>query len=142
MGLAPRGVAFRAAVQTRVSTALAVQGAASDVVGEVQALRKRADKLCIQAEVSNDPRVALLAIRELTRLLELQGRLTLEASSGRASDVAAHPVWHQVSTDILNAIAGCQACTRGVHAVIARRLGVEPDLTVHAEVIDDPLPFP
>lgn len=129
-------------MQTRVAHALAVQGAASDVVAEVRDLRKRADRLCIQAEATNDPRVALLAIRELTRLLELQGRLTLEASTGRASDVAAHPVWHQVSTDILNAIAGCQACTRGVHAVIARRLGVEPDLTVHAEVIDGPLPFP
>lgn len=112
---------------------LAAQGAASDVVTEVKALRSRADKLCIQAELTQDARTALLAIRELTRLLELQGRLTLDASSGRASDVASHPVWHQVSTDLLNAIAGCPTCTQAVHRVIADRLGVEPDLTVHAE---------
>jgi hypothetical protein len=123
MGLAPRGNAFRKAVHDRIGTVLEVNVAASDTVAEIAALRSRANKLCIQAETSGDARVALLAIRELTRLLELQGRMTLEASQGRASDISAHPIWHQVSADVLNAIAPCAECTSRVHSAVAARLG-------------------
>ena len=110
------------------SIALMLSGAS--LAQEVARLRARADKICSSAEAQGedgaikDPRTALLAIRELTRLLELQGRMLLEASQGRASDVSSHPVWLTLSGLIMQAISGCPSCKAKVTLVIRERLGV------------------
>lgn len=100
--------------------------AGAGLAQEVGKLRQRAERLCAQAETTGDARTALLAIRELTRLLELQGRMVLEASAGRASDVSSHPVWAQLSGLIMHQIAPCPRCKPLVTAAIRERLGVSP----------------
>lgn len=122
------------AAQAQAAIAQMLSGAT--LAQEVSKLRTRADKICEQAEATKDARTALLAIRELTRLLELQGRMVLEASQGRASDVSSHPVWLTLSGLILGAIGGCPSCKPRVLAVIRERLGV----AVGPEPND--LPFP
>jgi len=96
---------------------------------EVGKLRERADRLCAQAEAQDDqgrmadPRLALLAIRELTRLLELQGRMLLDAAAGRASDVSTHPVWMALAGLIMGAVSPCERCKPLVLQAIRERLG-------------------
>lgn len=124
-------------VHSRVDLALA----GGSLVTEVANLRSRADRIGRQAEESKDPRTALLAIRELTRLLELQGRMALEASAGRAADVSAHPAWHAVSSAIMRALEPFPDAFAAVAGAIARELG-QP-LEVRATAIPaSELPFP
>jgi len=101
--------------------------AGAHLAQEVGNLRARADRICAQAETTNDPRTALLAIRELTRLLELQGRMILDASQGRASDISSHPVWMTLAGLIMGAIGPCERCKPLVLQVIRERLGVQPE---------------
>lgn len=101
--------------------------AGAGLAQEVGKLRTRAERLCAQAETTGDARTALLAIRELTRLLELQGRMVLEASAGRASDVSSHPVWAQVSGLIMHVVSGCERCKPLVAQAIKERLGIGPE---------------
>jgi hypothetical protein len=125
-----------------VHAGLAQMLSGATLAQEVSRLRVRADNICAQAEAQGengaikDPRTALLAIRELTRLLELQGRMLLEASQGRASDISAHPIWLTLSGLVMQAISGCDRCRPKVLAVIRERLGV----VVPSEPSD--LPFP
>ncbi len=109
--------------------------AGSALVQEVQRLKQRADALGAQAEASGDARTALLAIRELTRLIELQGRMTLEASAGRASDIANHPIWHEVASGLMGELMHYPEACQAVHAWLCRRLGVQalPALVAKAE---------
>lgn len=115
----------------------------SSLAQEVNRLRARAERICADAEGDHegkgkDPRVGLLAIRELTRLVELQGRMMLEASAGRASDVSAHPVWMTLSGLIMGAIGPCVSCRAKVASVIRERLGV----VVPSAPEPSDLPFP
>jgi len=110
---------------------------------EVHRLRARAEQISQEAlgdaeGKGKDPRVGLLAIRELTRLVELQGRMMLEASQGRASDVSAHPVWMTLSGLIMGAIGGCPTCRPKVSQVIKEKLGIA--VAPAAEVPDVPFP--
>ncbi len=116
----------------------------SQLIAEITSLRKRADRLCATAEATNDGRTALLAIRELTRLLELQGRLAIEAQQGRASDVASHPVWMSLASDIMSALAPYPEAGLAVSARIRERLGVSMPVEVQAEPVSSvtDLPFP
>ena len=109
-----------AAARAFVEGALAGQS----LVSEVTQLKKRADSLCIQAEVSGDPRTALMAIRELTRLLELQGRLAIEAQAGRAQDVAQHPIFLRFMGKLLQSLASLPGAHEAVTALLERELGV------------------
>lgn len=93
------------------------------LLDEVRTLRQRADLLGAQAESAGDVKTALLAIRELTRLVELQGRLTLEASAGRAADIVAHPVYHEIVACILQALDVYPEARRAVEAALRDRLG-------------------
>ena len=124
-----------AAVHRKVNAILS--GAA--LISEIATLRRRADALCTQAEASKDARTALLAIRELTRLLELQGRLALEAQAGRASDVSSHPVWMSLSSDIMSALAPYPEAAMAVAQRIRSRLGVSPPVEVQAQDVPFPL---
>ena len=113
------------------------------LINEITTLRRSADRLRASAETSNDPRTALMAIRELTRLLELQGRLAIEAQQGRASDVASHPVWLSLASDIMQSLAPYPEAALAVSARIRERLGVQMAVTVEAEPTpDSDLPFP
>ncbi len=117
----------------------------SALIREISSLRTRADRLAVSAEASNDARTALLAIRELTRLLELQGRMTLEAQQGRAADIASHPVWMSLASDIMQALAMYPDAALAVTARIRERLGVAPPIIVEPEspaLASDSLPFP
>jgi hypothetical protein len=113
------GLGFANAVHSGLDRLMAGAGLAQ----EVAKLRSRADKLASEAEASGDGRLALLAIRELTRLLELQGRMMLEASAGRASDVASHPVWAELSGLLMHAVQPCDRCRALVTQAIRERLG-------------------
>lgn len=114
----------------KVHAGIAQMLSGASLAQEVQRLRARTDRICAQAESAGedgtlkDPRTALLAIRELTRLLELQGRMILEASQGRASDVSAHPVWMSLAGLIMGAIGPCERCKPLVSQVIREKLGV------------------
>lgn len=113
------GLGFAQAVHAGLDKLMAGAGLAQ----EVQRLRSRADKIAAQAEALGDGRMALLAIRELTRLLELQGRMMLEASAGRASDVASHPVWAELSGLLMACVQPCDRCKPLVQQAIRKRLG-------------------
>jgi hypothetical protein len=130
------------AAQVHAGIAQMLSGAS--LAQEVSRLRERAEQIARDAEgdaegKGKDPRVGLLAIRELTRLVELQGRMMLEASQGRASDVSAHPVWMTLSGLIMQAIGPCDSCRAKVSAVIRDRLGIVP-----AQAVSQPsdVPFP
>lgn len=109
---------------------LQTQGAVAALLGgnqtqaDIRGLRARAESLGLQAEATGDVRTALLAVRELTRLVELQSRLTIEAAAGRASDVANHPVWHEVNALILDALAPYPDARHAVIDAVSRRLGL------------------
>ena len=105
----------------------------SQVQSDIKGLRARAESLGLQAEATGDVRTALLAVRELTRLVELQSRLTIEAAAGRASDVANHPVWHEVNALILDALAPYPEARHAVIDAVSRRLGLPVPLTVQSE---------
>lgn len=96
----------------------------SAMIGEITRLRQRADSFMAQAEASSDYRTSLLAIRELTRLLELQGRLAIEAQQGRASDVSSHPVWLSLASDIMSSLAPWPDAARAVAQCMRARLGI------------------
>ena len=108
----------------RVHAGISAMLSGATLVSEVAALRRRANSLCVQAEASGDARTALLAIRELTRLLELQGRLALDAASGRAQDVSSHPVWLGLAGLIMSEIEPCARCKPLVSEAIRARLGL------------------
>ncbi len=114
----PASQAVRVAAHRFVGAALA----ASDTVEDIRALRSRADVLCKQAEASGDGRTALLAISALTKLLELQGRLTLEAQQGRASDISAHPVWQRLNSELASVLAKYPEAEEEWSAVLRRIL--------------------
>jgi hypothetical protein len=107
---------------TQQAVGMLVQG--QDLMSEIRALKRKADALGAQAESSHDVRTALLAIRELTRLIELQGRLTLEVNAGRASDVANHPVFHELSALIYTALDPYPEARKAVIAAISARLNL------------------
>lgn len=117
---AQEGQGFAAQVHAGIAQVLAGHGLAQ----EVGKLRARADALASTAEANGDARTALLAIRELTRLLELQGRMILDASAGRASDVSSHPVWMTLAGLIMGCVGPCERCKPLVLQAIRERLGV------------------
>lgn len=127
----------------QVQRGIAQMLSGASLAQEVHRLRARAEQISQEAlgdaeGKGKDPRVGLLAIRELTRLVELQGRMMLEASQGRASDVSAHPVWMTLSGLIMGAIGGCPTCRPKVSQVIKEKLGIA--VAPAAEVPDVPFP--
>ena len=135
----PNSPGFAAKVHAGIAQMLS----GASLAQEVHRLRARADQISQEAlgdaeGKGKDPRVGLLAIRELTRLVELQGRMMLEASQGRASDVSAHPVWMTLSGLIMGAIGTCPSCRPKVSQVIRERLGV----VVPSPAEPSDLPFP
>lgn len=92
---------------------------------ELLALKDRADSLGKQAEASSDIRTALLAVRELTRLVELQARLAIEAQTS-AANVSVHPAWVRLRGALLLALSKHPSAHADVCAAMASVLGEVP----------------
>ena len=73
------------------------------IAADVNALREKALSLGAKAEASKDYRTALMAVRELTRLVELLHRVKLDDSRD-ARDVAMHPAWQRLRHALLTAL--------------------------------------
>lgn len=114
------GAALAEATETRLSQA----GAASR--SELDALFAEAKRLGEAAEEKGELRTALQAVREMTRLYELQARLVLAARSD-ARDVARHPAYLELQADLLAVTRGCEACSRAIAAKMRQRLGIVVD---------------
>ncbi len=91
---------------------------------ELEALRTKATHLGNLAEGGKDYRTALQAVRELTRLVELQERLALEARQGSAVDIINHPTWWRLRGVLLTALGPYP------EALAAVMRGIESTLTV------------
>jgi hypothetical protein len=76
------------------------------------------------ARERSDWSLAIKVVRELTRMHELQARLVLESRSARASDVANHPIFHDVLGSILSALAPYPEAMRAVQRAVDMRLGI------------------
>lgn len=76
---------------------------AEGIAADVGALRTKALELGAKAEESKDYRTALMAVRELTRLVELLHRVTVDDRRD-ARDVALHPAWQRLQHALLTAL--------------------------------------
>ncbi len=88
----------------------------------MQRLRHEAEKYRATAEANGEVKTALLALDRTTKLLELQSRIVLEQAAGRASDVASHPVWKELSAAIMQALEPYPDAARAVVLAIELRL--------------------
>ena len=70
----------------------------------------------------------------MTRIIELQARLALEAANGRAADVSSHPIFHEVMAIVVGSLAKYPDAAREVVSAIRERLGLDVPLTVNATV--------
>lgn len=93
----------------------------SDLVGEIAKLRDQAADLGAKAEATGDLRTALMSVRELTRLVELQARLLVEQQS-RAHSVVTHPVWIRLRHALAEALRPHPEVWADVQAAITREL--------------------
>lgn len=136
----------RRSPQARTHRALDSLLAGTSIAGEIRALKARADRLGASAEASGDAKTALAAVRELTRLVELQARLALEAAQGRTSDVSSHPVFHEVMSVVSQALAIHPEAARDVVLALRQRLSIDVPLTASASAGEatsaEALPFP
>lgn len=101
--------------------------AASVGPAELDRLWSEAQRLGEAAEDKGDLRTALQAVREMTRLYELQARLVMQAKSD-ARDVARHPVYQELQADLLAVTRGCVACSAGIARKMRQRLGITVEL--------------
>lgn len=73
------------------------------IAADVGALRVKCLELGLKAEQSKDYRTALMAVRELTRLVELLHRVQVDDRRD-AQDVASHPAWQRLQQALLGAL--------------------------------------
>lgn len=114
----------------------------TSIVQELRSIKARADRLASAAESSGDPDVAIKALREMTRIIELQARLALEASQGRSADVSSHPVFHEAIGVIVQALSAHPLAGQAVVSALRDRLGIDVPLTIAAPALTEGLPFP
>lgn len=117
------GAALAEATETRATAATAA-GVATRT--ELDTLFSEAKRLGEAAEEKGELRTALQAVREMTRLYELQARLVLAARAD-ARDVARHPVYQELQADLLAVTRGCVACSSGIARKMRQRLGITVD---------------
>lgn len=132
----------RALIPTQDLTALSRKTAHAVVDGvlkgagiaqELSRLKERTERIASQLELAgesgviSDPRTALLAIKELRSIIELQARLALEAAQGRAQDLASNPIWHAVMGDLMLALADYPDAQQAVLLRLRLRLGYDPE---------------
>ncbi len=78
---------------------------ADDLLGKIRGLEKDARRICGRAEAEGDYRTALAGIRELTRLVELIGKLAGELDDRPQINVLLAPQWLEVRSVLLKALA-------------------------------------
>lgn len=122
--------ADRHSPEARTHRALDVLLSGTSIASELRSIKARADRLAATAESSGDPDVAIKALREMTRIIELQARLALEAQAGRASDVSTHPIFLEVMSIIVQALQAYPEAASAVIATVKARLGID----VHPDV--------
>lgn len=81
------------------------------------------------ARERGDWSTAIKAVRELTRIIELQARLVLQAGEQRAKDVAGHPAFTRWVSKMTPRL--CAACSREVASLCSSELGM--DVAVNAD---------
>jgi hypothetical protein len=108
-----------------------VLSSADTLLHEVESLKRRADLLGSQAEEAKDVRTALVAVRELTRLAELQARL-VGAMRDNPGSVANHPAWHRLRSELLFALQPFPEASGAVVSAIQRVLGATEGGDRHA----------
>lgn len=74
--------------------------------------------------------LAIKAVRELTRMYELQARLAIEASEGRAADVARHPVFAEFMSALVTELADMPDALQRINALCLKKLGRSTALPV------------
>jgi hypothetical protein len=114
----------------------------TSIVSELRTIKARADRLAAAAEASGEPDTAIKALREMTRIIELQARLALEASQGRSADVSAHPVFHEAIGVIVQALSGHPLAAQCVVSALREKLGIDVPLTIATPALTEGLPFP
>jgi hypothetical protein len=117
----------------KVSRALEIH---QRIAGHLEATATSADLLKLyeqtrqdweSARERGDWSTAIKAVRELTRIIELQARLVLQAGEQRARDVAGHPVfrsWIAKQSRLL-----CEPCAKATHDLACRELGLDVPLS-------------
>lgn len=66
--------------------------------------------------------LAIKAVRELTRMYELQARLVLEAREGRAADVGTHPLFQEFLAMLVTELRDHPEVVARVKALVRRKL--------------------
>ncbi len=115
-----------AKIHARVSTMAAV----SETHDELSSIYGTLREDWASARQREDWNVAVKTVRELTRLYELQARLTLEAAAGRAQDVSQHPVFLEFMAGLVTELSAYPEALARLHALVRKRLGKESALTV------------
>ena len=101
------------------------QAAADVVAGEtllakVAGLEVEAHRLKDQAEEGGDIRTALVAVRELCRIVELQGRLLGELREQQVVNVLINPEWIAIRAELVAALAPYPAAQQAVSSALLR----------------------
>jgi hypothetical protein len=79
---------------------------ADGLVGDIQGLRAKAERIGKEAERAGDGRLALQAVRELTRIVELLARMQGELHTGNTTNIVVAPEWLAIRGVIFSALAG------------------------------------
>lgn len=96
----------------------------ASLFADVDQLRLKALQLGEKAEKKSDLKTALLAVRELTRLVELQHRMHVEDRRD-AAEVQRHPAWQRLQSALLSALREHPDAQASVIAAIASVLGAQ-----------------
>lgn len=90
------------------------------LLAKVAGLEAEAHRLKDQAEDAGDIRTALVAVRELCRIVELQGRLLGELREQQVVNVLVNPEWIAIRAEMVAALAPYPAAQQAVSAALLR----------------------
>lgn len=128
------------AIHREITQGMRAHEHASAIGSQVTALANEAQKDRQHALERGDYKLALRAIDTLLKAFELQARLVLDVERHRASDVANHPVWHDLSGLIMTELDAYPDARDAVMRVIAKRLQIDVPIVVQATPGGTPLP--
>lgn len=121
-----KNLAESAKIHAKVTTVFAVSETSDELASIYGTLRQDWH----DARERGDWQLAVKTVRELTRLYELQARLTLDAASVRASDVSTHPIFLEFMAALVTELSGHPEALARLHALVRRRLGKDAPMTV------------
>lgn len=94
--------------------------AGETLLAKVAGLEVEAHRLKDQAEEGGDIRTALVAVRELCRIVELQGRLLGELREQQVVNVLVNPEWIAIRAELVAALAPYPAAQQAVSSALLR----------------------